>query len=107
MDVDFKKLLIRLSLKAAEESQGSIRDLFLQQALRLEAEIEAFTPKKTIVCTHPGSSLREMRSETKTRNKKWVCTICWKEFPRSEIVVSKWHGRSYVKKTARGKHPRN
>lgn len=42
MDSTFTTKLIQLSLKAAEESEGSTKDLFLAQAARLES----FLPKK-------------------------------------------------------------
>lgn len=36
----FVKLLIELSMKEAGRSTGAIKDIFLQQALRLDAELE-------------------------------------------------------------------
>ena len=36
----FVKLLIKLSIKNANESHGVIKDIFLRQALRLDAELE-------------------------------------------------------------------
>jgi hypothetical protein len=116
MDVAFKKLLVALSLKAAEESQGSTRDLFLNQALRIQADIDAFVldefndyaaknpPKKSTICRHPGSSLRFYSDKKPTKARFAVCTICWKDFSKSEITVSKWYGKSQVK---RARHPRN
>lgn len=38
--VAFIKLLIRISMKEANNSTGVIRDFFLQQALRLDSELE-------------------------------------------------------------------
>lgn len=48
----FVKLLIKLSIKNANESHGVIKDIFLRQALRLDAELEQLEkgddPHKTL-----------------------------------------------------------
>jgi len=49
MDVKFQQILIDTSLKVADESQGVIRDIFLEQASRLYSELQLFLktqPKK-------------------------------------------------------------
>lgn len=43
MDVAFQRQLIRISLKTAEESKHeSMRDIFLAQAARIEADLNAY-----------------------------------------------------------------
>ena len=45
-DVEFKKTCLKYTLLAADETSHGLRDIFLQQALKLEREIDALKPKK-------------------------------------------------------------
>jgi hypothetical protein len=47
-DLEFKKACLKYTLIAAEESGHGLRDIFLQQALRLEQELESLKPKKAV-----------------------------------------------------------
>lgn len=38
--MDFVKLLIKVSMRAAKRSNGVIKDMFLEQALRLDSQLE-------------------------------------------------------------------
>jgi hypothetical protein len=55
-DVNFLKLLIKLSIKEANASTGSIRDLFLAQAVRLDAELESIENKENAVPNKHGNA---------------------------------------------------
>jgi hypothetical protein len=55
-DVNFLKLLIKLSIKEANASTGSIRDLFLAQAVRLDAELESIENKENAMPNKHGNA---------------------------------------------------
>lgn len=42
MDVKFQKKLIEWSFKAADDSEGVIEDIFVEQAARLQRELQLY-----------------------------------------------------------------
>jgi hypothetical protein len=84
MDVRFQELLISKSLECAERSKGTIRDIMLAQAARLEEELKAYLGE--FVPKHPG--IRKLRAFQR------------KSYPHSTIIAMKIRQKKRRKKVS-------
>lgn len=68
MDVKFKKQLIDISIKVAEESKHeSVKDLFMLQARRLQFELDAYLEENPI-CSSAKAATRNRKPEKVKRS---------------------------------------